>query len=162
MPIKTTSIYSDYDAFSKLIDRISLDDIDAYRQFCGPNNREFEKLECEPKTLGSKDWNISDLCVTKKKQAINKWLRDRTSSLDFGKEIIDKERSKMKNRFAIRPSLPSMTFSVCQLSKRKSSRHRDLASLREHDQFLNRSRASTSAMRSFRKLTGIIGWLPSH
>lgn len=91
MPNSTTTIYSDYDEFSKLIDRISVDDFDSHRRFYGPNNQKFGKLESEITTFGSKDACIPELCGRKNKQAINKWLRDRTSSLDFGKEIVDKK-----------------------------------------------------------------------
>lgn len=91
MPNLTTSIYTDYDAFSELIDKMSVDEFDSHQRFCGPNSRKLRKLEFDLETFGSKDLTIPDLCGRKKKQAINKWLRDRTSSLDFGKEIVDKK-----------------------------------------------------------------------
>lgn len=90
MPNSTTTIYSDYDEFSKLIDRISVDDFDSQRRFCGPNNHKFGKLEIGNGSLCHKDRAELSLCGTKKERSINKWLRNRTSSLDFGVQITDK------------------------------------------------------------------------
>ncbi len=91
MPNSTTSIYTDDEAFSQLIDRMSVDCFDSHRRFCDPNILESGKLESESKSLGPKDWDDLDLCVSKNERSIYTWLRNRTSSIDFGKEIVDKK-----------------------------------------------------------------------
>ena len=90
MPNSYTSIYSAYDEFSKLIDKIAVEDFDGYRRFCGPNNQKFENLEVGNGSLCHKDREKLGLCGTKKERSINKWLRNRTSSLDFGVQITNK------------------------------------------------------------------------
>ncbi|MEM1224057.1 MAG: hypothetical protein AAGJ40_00065 [Planctomycetota bacterium] len=91
MPNSTIDIYSDFDAFSDLLDRMAENDIDAHRRFSGPKNQELGKLEFGTESLGPKDWGIPELCGRKKERCIYTWLRNRTSSLDFGKEIVGKK-----------------------------------------------------------------------
>jgi len=90
MPNSTTSIYTDDEAFSQLIDRMSVDCFESRRRFCDPNILEIGNLEFESKNLCPKDWDNLDLCVPKKERSIYTWLRNRTSSLDFGVQITNK------------------------------------------------------------------------
>lgn len=91
MPNHVQDIYSDFEAFSALVDAISLDDLDAHRRFCGTKNPERGMLESESESFEPKVTAIPDLWGRKKERSIHTWLRNRTSSLDFGKEIVDKD-----------------------------------------------------------------------
>lgn len=133
MPNSTTSIYADDEAFSELIDRMSVDRFDSHRRFCDPNIPEFGKLESEIESLGPKDWDDLDLCGTKKERSIYTWLRNRTSSLDFGVQIIDKAGIKhpihVNNNKTVLNFFEDLRFGrrswLKKLSDAKFAAHRD-------------------------------------